>query len=153
MIDAARTILDGSLDGMRQAIVGASAEGFNWRPAGDDTNSIAALAVHSMHSTRMWLAVATGSPRPERDRPSEFLAEAEDPAELMAFYDDMAGQCLSLLDAEVVFDPGAQHESPGLGAGDADTVTSAWALLHAIEHLREHVGHVQLTRQLWDQRL
>ena len=30
-------------------------------------------------------------------------------------------------------------------------VPAAWALLHAIEHLREHVGQMQLTRQLWEQ--
>jgi len=26
---------------------------------------------------------------------------------------------------------------------------AAWALLHALEHLREHVGQMLLTRQLW----
>jgi hypothetical protein len=31
-------------------------------------------------------------------------------------------------------------------------VSAAWALLHALEHLREHEGQLFLTRQLWDQR-
>ena len=32
--------------------------------------------------------------------------------------------------------------------GAGEPVTWAWALLHALGHLREHVGHAQLTRQL-----
>jgi hypothetical protein len=30
------------------------------------------------------------------------------------------------------------------------TVTAAWALIHAVEHLQEHVAHAELTRQVWD---
>lgn len=33
-------------------------------------------------------------------------------------------------------------------SGGAEQVSAAWALLHALEHLREHVGQMQLTRQL-----
>jgi hypothetical protein len=27
----------------------------------------------------------------------------------------------------------------------------AWSLLHALEHTALHLGHMQLTRQLWEQ--
>jgi len=27
----------------------------------------------------------------------------------------------------------------------------AWALLHALDHTAQHLGHMQITRQLWDQ--
>ena len=30
--------------------------------------------------------------------------------------------------------------------------TVGWALLHALEHTALHAGHIQMTRQLWDQR-
>jgi hypothetical protein len=30
-------------------------------------------------------------------------------------------------------------------------ISVAWALLHALEHTALHVGHIQITRQLWDQ--
>jgi uncharacterized protein DUF664 len=46
------------------------------------------------------------------------------------------------------FDAGVVRTDPRTG----EQVTAGWALLHAIEHLREHVGHAQLTRQLWDAR-
>lgn len=66
-IDAARQIAGGSLDAMRQAIVGAPPGLLNWHPAGDDTNPIAVLAVHALNSTRWWLSVAIMGVAPERD--------------------------------------------------------------------------------------
>jgi hypothetical protein len=27
-----------------------------------------------------------------------------------------------------------------------------WALLHALEHTAIHLGHIQITQQLWDQK-
>jgi hypothetical protein len=37
-------------------------------------------------------------------------------------------------------------------SGRAEVVSGAWALLHAVEHLSEHVGHAKLTKQLWERR-
>jgi hypothetical protein len=148
LLDAARELTDESIAGIRQAIEGAPAEALNWRPAGDDTNTIAVLTVHALHSTRWWLSVAAGAPGPERDRPSEFEARASSTEELVALVDSMAEDCRSLLVAPT-FDPGASRTSRTTYA-PPETVTAAWALLHALEHLREHVAHLQLTRQLWD---
>ena len=145
MLEAARTILDESFDDMREAIAGAASGSLDRRPAGDDTNSIAVLAVHSMNSTRWWLSLALTATTPERDRPSEFLATADSTDELLRFFDGMAADCRALLDADAPFDPGAARTDK-----DGDVVTAAWALLHAVEHFREHVGHIQLTRQVVD---
>lgn len=30
--------------------------------------------------------------------------------------------------------------------------TAGWALLHALEHTAVHTGHIQLMRQLWEQK-
>jgi uncharacterized damage-inducible protein DinB len=145
MIVAASDLLDDSLDAMREVIAGADAGALDWRP-GSDTNSIAVLATHSMHSTRSWLSVAVGAPLPERDRPSEFRATADGVDELLVFYDSIAADCRAVLDASEAFDPGATRSTHNEG----ETVTAAYALLHALEHLREHVAHAQLTRQLWE---
>jgi hypothetical protein len=32
-------------------------------------------------------------------------------------------------------------------------VSVSWALLHALDHVATHVGHIQITVQLWHQRL
>jgi len=152
-ITAAKDLLNVTLDDMRPAIEGASREALNWRPGADDTNSIAVLAVHSMTSTRSWLSVAVGAPLPERDRPAEFRAEAENAQALLAFVADMERDCVALLDGARGVDWTAvrrTHPRPRPGAGEQ--VTGAWALLHALEHLREHSGQMALTRQLWEQR-
>lgn len=146
-IAAAREILDEALDHMRETIDGLSAEGLAWRPPGEETNPITVLAVHGTHSTRWWLTIARGLPFPDRDRPSEFVAEAGSDEELLAFFDRMAAECRARLDPDDPFDPAAEREVP-----DDEPVSAAWALLHALEHFREHVAQAQLTRGLWEHR-
>jgi DinB superfamily len=145
-IEAARGFLDDSLHSMRAAIDGASADALNVRPAGDDTNPVAVLVVHAVNSTRWWLSVARGLPLPERDRPSEFLTSVADADELLALFDPVAADCRALLQTDAPFDGGAIREDPR----DGERVTAIWALIHAIEHLREHVAHAELTRQVFE---
>ena len=37
-------------------------------------------------------------------------------------------------------------------SGAPEEQSAAWALVHALEHLREHSGQIGLTRQVWEQR-
>jgi DinB superfamily len=145
MIDAAVDLLDDSLAAVRAAIADAPVEALAWRPPAEDANPLVVLAVHAMHSTRWWLSVATDAPMPERDRPSEFQATAADPDELRSFVEKMSEECRVLLVSTERFDPTATWTSPT----DGDVVTRGWALLHALEHLREHAAQALLTRQLW----
>jgi uncharacterized damage-inducible protein DinB len=152
-ITATRDIVEESIEGMRGAIVGLPAEALNWRPSGEGTNPIAVLAVHALYSTRSWLAVATGAPLPDRDRDAEFRTVVADPGELLETVDRLAADCGALLATEDAFEPGTMRESHfRASSGRVEVVSGAWALLHAVEHLREHMGHAQLTRQLWDER-
>jgi uncharacterized damage-inducible protein DinB len=149
-LTAARDILRRRRRDVRAAIEGLTADGLNWRPAGPDTNSIAVIATHVTHSTRTWLSVAVGEPLPGRDRPAEFETTASDAGQLLAFVDETFDACLALVDGSRTADWSAvrNHWDPGQDV----EVSAAWALLHALEHLREHIGHMSLTRQLWDQR-
>ena len=150
---AAREIVDESIDGIRGAISGLPAEALNWRPSPEGTNPIAVLAVHAIYSARSWLAVAVGAPLPDRDRDAEFRTVVAGSEELLETVDRLAGDCRALLTTGGTFDPGAMRESHfRASSGRAEVVSGAWALLHAVEHLREHMGHAQLTRQLWEQR-
>ncbi|MDQ4108699.1 MAG: DinB family protein [Actinomycetota bacterium] len=146
-IEAAREIFDESVDHLREAIEGLTQEALAWRPAGEESNPITVLAVHGMHSSRWWLTIARGLPLPERDRPSEFEAKSAGDSELLSFVDEMAADCRSRLDPGDAFDPTATRPLP-----EGEPVSAAWALLHALEHLREHVAQAQLTRQLSQQR-
>ncbi len=146
-IEAAREIFDESIDHLREAIDGLAPDALSWQPAGEDSNSITVLAVHGMHSSRWWLSIARGLPLPKRDRPSEFVAESASDTELLSFVETMAAECRARLDPAETFDPAAIRPTP-----ESEAVSSAWALLHALEHFREHVAQAQLTRQLSQQR-
>jgi hypothetical protein len=66
-------------------------------------------------------------------------------------------EMLRRLDAVIDYARGAL---PQLGLEDLDQartdddgpVTCGWALLHALEHAYLHLGHLQLTCQMWRQR-
>jgi hypothetical protein len=153
-IEAARELLDDSLHELRAAVEGCPVDRLNRRPAGEGTNGLAVLVTHALGSTLSWLSLATGARLPERDRPSEFRVVVDDAPGFLAWFDEKAARCEALLDPARPFDPAAlgvpdwrydEHD-----VEDPAPVTSAWALLHALAHLREHVGHAQLTRQVVD---
>ena len=150
ILTSARDLLRRNRDDMRAAIDGLPPDALNWRPAGDDTSSIAAIANHSLLSPRQWLSVAVGGPLPDRDRPREFEFAARDAGELLAFVDGMFEECLSLVDSSRTVDWAALRRH--WDATRDIELFAAWALLHAVEHLREHVGQVSLTRQMWERR-
>ena len=149
-LTSARDLLRRARDDVRAAIEGLPPDALNWRPAGPDTNSIAAMANHALRSTRHWLCVAVGEPLPKRDRPTEFEHAARDGGELLAFVDATFEDCLTLAGKSRTVDWCALRSQ-----WDPDTgiqLFAAWALLHAVQHLREHVGQMALTRQLWEAR-
>ncbi len=151
LLTAGHTTVQRTFADMRESIASFPVEALNWKPAGEDSNSVAVLAVHSLHSTRSWLTIATGEPLPERDRASEFRVSAEDGTSLFTLFDGIVADCLNLLAPSRTVDWGIMRETHTRPNPEDDwKVPGAWALLHAIEHLREHLGQMQLTRQLWD---
>jgi hypothetical protein len=145
ILAAAREALAESLDELRGATAGLSPDELNRRIAGEGTNPIAVIVTHALESTRSWTSLAVGAPLPPRDRPSEFTVVADE--SFGSWIDRRAGECLALLDDADGFDPRREGVAPW--TGDPDTpVTAAWALLHAIAHLGEHVGHAHVMRDL-----
>ncbi len=152
-IAAAREVLRRCLQDIRASVAGLPPRALNRRPAGGDSNSIAVLATHALSSARYWLSLALAEEPPPRDRPAEFRASAPDADALLAFVDETGRECLELLDPERRVDWSSPCAiTTQLSPGADEQITAAWALLHALEHLREHVGQMLLTRQLWDRR-
>jgi hypothetical protein len=153
-----RFVVSEDLKDLRAGVEGLPGEALDWEPAGGDTNSIAVLVTHVLGSTRWWMSVAVGAPLPDRDRDSEFLVKSGDTSALLAFMDDFSSQIMGIIDSAKGVDWSVQRETDAPVASTArpndtpETVPAAWAVLHAIEHLREHVAHVGLTRQLWESR-
>ena len=150
ILTSASDLLRRARDDMRAAVDGLPPDALNWRPAGRDTNSIAAMANHAVTSGRTWVSVAVDAPLPDRDRPTEFEFTARHSGELIAFVDGLFEDCLLLVDKSREVDWAAlrKHWDPGRDI----ELFPAWALLHALEHLREHLGQMLLTRQLWQQK-
>jgi uncharacterized damage-inducible protein DinB len=156
-LTSVRFVVQEDLKDLREGIDGLPGEALDWKPAGADTNSIAVLVTHVLHSTRSWLSVAVGVPLPERDRESEFRVKSDDPAAITDFVHDFSRQILAIIDnaGEVDWSATRQtHPRPSTARpGDTpEQVPASWAVLHAIEHLREHIAQVGLTRQLWGAR-
>ena len=131
---------------IKKAIEGLSVEALDWIPAGN-TNSINVLVSHLCGSERYWAAeIATGSPS-DRVREQEFKAEGLNEIDLVNLLDatqrviNDAFEQLTLSDLEVM----RYAEQNDMN------ITTAWAILHALEHSAGHVGHIQLTVQLWEE--
>ena len=131
---------------IKKVLEGLPAEALDWVP-GPDINSIAVLVTHLTGSERYWIGVAVNKP-PERDRDAEFRTKGLSTDELLAlvvFVDDFARQVMgsmSLKDLEAVRHSPRNDKAFSVG----------WCLIHALEHSSLHAGHLQLTRQLWEQR-
>jgi uncharacterized damage-inducible protein DinB len=145
---AARENIGEALDGLRGAVEALTAEQLNTRPAGEDSNPLGVIAVHALGSTRSWLALATGAPLPPRDRPAEFRTVVEEVRPFLAEVDAQIAAILALIDDADTFDPSRLGVAAWMTTRE-EPVTAAWALQHALEHLGEHVGHAQLTRQMF----
>ena len=147
---SARENIGDSLTELRKAVAALTAVQLNTRPAGEDSNPLGVIVIHALGSTRARLALATGTPPPPRDREAEFRTVVEDAGAFLSDVDEQSAAILALMDTAETFDP-ARSEVPGwLPPGEGEPVTGAWALHHALAHLGEHVGHAQLTRQLFE---
>ena len=131
-------------DGFREQVRGLDHGTLNWRPL-PKANSIAILVVHSLGSQREMLR-AVRQISTERDRDSEFRAEAE-AADLLALIDQA--------DRDVDEHLGALTEDDLSGLrprGDNPPRPGIEWLVTNYGHAREHLAQIQLTKQLYDSR-
>lgn len=122
------------------------AEALDWIP-GADMNSFCVLVVHTTASARFWIGDITLGESSNRNRDSEFKAKGLSREQLIARFTDLEAYVSTALGRITPAD------LTGIHAASPDRqVTGNWALLHALEHTGLHLGHAQITRQLWDQR-
>jgi uncharacterized damage-inducible protein DinB len=126
---------------------GLPPEALEWRPIRGEgelaTNSLAVMAVHLAGSLTYWTKEIIGRTPIQRDREAEFVARGVPATELKARLDAasrVSEEVLSsLTEAQLEEDRKFRDR----------TVTVRWGILHVIEHFATHIGHMQLTRQLW----
>jgi hypothetical protein len=130
---------------------GLPVEALEWTPLPDDTSSIAAL-IHHCASTLRWFAVEelTGQPAPRQDRAADFGPHGQDAASLASLINAAFDDATSALES---FAPAllGQARPVTIEHRFKGTVHNGRFILnHALRHQGEHIGHISLTRQLWE---
>jgi uncharacterized damage-inducible protein DinB len=129
---------------------GLDMEALNWRPTAAETNSIYQLLTHMTGSEAWWLHEIVGGADVKRDRPAEFAAKGDDLAALKAKSDTVARRSEAVLHGLSDADLAAMRDTTQGGRSVPCSVR--WCILHVVEHTARHVGHIELTRQLWHAR-
>jgi uncharacterized damage-inducible protein DinB len=123
------------------------AEALNWRPleAGDEhvTNSLAVLATHSAGAERYWIGEVIGGLPATRNRDAEFTVQVSAVAALVETLEGAARESAAVLQKLTDADLDGERTVQGR------TVCVRWGLLHVIDHTALHLGHMQMTYQLW----
>jgi hypothetical protein len=116
------------------------------RTLGPETNSISTLVVHLLGSEAEVLRIVRGLPS-DRDRPSEFTAGIADRKDLLARI-DAADRLLQELGSQLTAeDLEALRERPSSHRNHGPRTGLFW-LMNSYGHAREHLAHLELTRQL-----
>lgn len=132
---------------IRSTIEGLPQEALDWVP-GPGANSLCALAVHVAGAERYWIGEVVGRDPSHRDRLAEFRAHGLDAAALITRLADALDHSCSVLEGLML----VELEGERISSRDGRRVRVAWALAQALSHTAEHLGQMQLTRQLWEQR-
>lgn len=132
-------------------IDGLPDDAFNdWRPAASDErglNTFAAIAVHTVAASAFHTLHTVGGAPSDRVRAEEFRATAtleEVRTRFAAFLDDVDGLLDGLTDADLSGPTPVRHPAWEEGWTRLD-----W-LLHGVEHIALHAGHLEIQRQVWE---
>ncbi len=132
---------------VRDLIAGLPGEALNWRPLeGTEehaTNSMAVLAAHVAGAEHFWISEGVGRLPPSRDRDTEFATQAGSAAELVELLKQVGEE------TRRIFSSLSEADLDGTREVRGRVVPVRWCILHVIDHTALHLGHMQLTYQLW----
>jgi len=130
-----------------KAVEDLPAEALDWVP-GPEMSTICMLVVHLIGAESYWIgAVALGEPT-DRVREEEFGVHGLSADELqkrLSAVDDYTRNALKRFSQPDLESVRKSHRNE-------KTFSVGWCLVHALEHTSLHLGHIQLTRQLWEQK-
>jgi uncharacterized damage-inducible protein DinB len=134
-------------DQVRDLLAHHPPEALNWRPIqgkeDDAMNSPAVLATHIAGAEAFWIGEVVGGRPPTRDRDAEFSARTSSAAELDDLLQRTGTETREILAALSAADLEGERQARG------STIPVRWCLLHVIDHTALHLGHMQITYQLW----
>jgi uncharacterized damage-inducible protein DinB len=137
-------ILGTSHSDILKALDGLPPAALDW-VSGPEMNSISVLVFHLTGAERYWIGDVAAQEPSDRDRDAEFKVHDVGIDVIRKRLDDSLAYTRKTLEKLTLQDLEASRTSPR----DGRKFTVAWALLHALEHTNLHLGHIQITRQLW----
>jgi uncharacterized damage-inducible protein DinB len=146
-LDSYLQMIDDLREQVGALLAGLPAEALNWRPLEGfeehATNSLAVLATHIAGAEHFWIGEVVGGRPPTRDRDAEFVAAAADASELIHRLETVGAETQSVFSA--LTEAGLEGTREARGR----TIPIRWCILHVIDHTALHLGHMQITYQLW----
>lgn len=140
-VAGAASILRRLHESYREQVTGLGDDAANWKP-GANTNSIYQMLHHALDVERMWLSTAAGNTVLGRPEPWNLTGPASDLVERL----DQAERDIQK------YLEGPEAPDPAVVRQFRDTQQSnAVSLIRAVRHVAEHLGHIGLTRQTWEQ--
>jgi len=134
-------------DQVKSLLEGLPPQALDWRPIEGEgelaTNSLTAMVVHLVGSETYWMKEVIGGKKIVRDRDAEFVTKGLSVSELQTTIvatAKMTVEILSILTEKPLEEVRKWRDR---------SVSVRWCILHVIEHYAQHLGHMQLTRQLW----
>jgi hypothetical protein len=125
-------------------VQGLTGEQLRWRPT-PSANSLGTIVRHLGLAERLWFrAVWAGEPMDMEWRASMFEPIPDDWSldDLIAFYQDECRAADAALDTAASFDEASR--------APFRPTTLRWAMVHMIEEIARHLGHMDITRELID---
>jgi uncharacterized damage-inducible protein DinB len=143
--------LDDLRQKLRDALLGLSADGLNWKPLAEGSNSVYNLARHSAWVEQYWIGFVLGQRPAGRvwEGDEDLEGQGEDAADLLFWLDEAATISRDVLGAlrdEQLDDLRTRTHDDGR----QEQLSGRWIVVHTIEHYAEHLGQMHLTRQLWE---
>ncbi len=136
--------------GIIEAIKDLPPEALDWVPIDHpsaEMNSINVLVTHLAGAERYWIGDMALGDLSGRVREKEFQVRGLTSDQLLEKINSSTNYARTALEKLTMGQLKEERKSPR----DGQVFTVGWSLLHALEHTAVHLGHIQLTRQLWQE--
>jgi uncharacterized damage-inducible protein DinB len=131
-----------NMEGIVRAIEGVPQEALSWQPPFPNANTLGALAVHTVGSCEWWVLACVRGDDIARDRDAEFRATTT-AADMRQRFEAWYAATEALIRDQPPEWFGAPSHHPNGGR------TNRRCLMHTVEHMAQHFGHIELTTDLW----
>lgn len=145
-VDGLAKYVERAVDGMSDILRDLGDDLANRRPGLPGANSPYAIVRHCLGVMEFWGGQVIAGRVVQRDRDAEFRATGT-----TAGLTEAAGETVRRLRADLATcDPASpvRGAHPGIGPGELETADQGHALLHILEEMCQHLGQLEITRDL-----